>query len=70
MRRVAVAVDVRTAGSLPRLVPLLEKLMNEGVKVRSVFLDSSTDTLVRRFSETRRPHPLSKGQFGTERTAH
>jgi RNase adapter protein RapZ len=66
VRRVAVAVDVRTAGSLPRLVPLLEKLMNEGVKVRSVFLDSSTDTLVRRFSETRRPHPLSKGHSGTD----
>ena len=66
VRRVAVAVDVRTAGSLPRLVPLLEKLMNEGVKVRSVFLDSNTETLVRRFSETRRPHPLSKGQFGTD----
>ena len=66
VRRVALAVDVRTAGSLPRLVPLLEQMMNEGVKVRSVFLDSSTDTLVRRFSETRRPHPLSKGQFGTD----
>ena len=61
VRRVAVAVDVRTAGTLPRLVPLLEKLMNEGVKVRPVFLDASTDTLVRRYSETRRPHPLSKG---------
>ena len=66
VRRVAVAVDVRTAGSLPRLVPLLEKLMNEGVKVRPVFLDASTDTLVRRFSETRRPHPLSKGLLGTD----
>jgi RNase adapter protein RapZ len=62
VRRVAVAVDVRTAGSLPRLVPLLESLKNEGVKVRPVFLDASTDTLVRRYSETRRPHPLSKGQ--------
>jgi len=66
VRRVAVAVDVRTAGSLPRLVPLLERLMNEGVKVRSVFLDANTDTLVRRFSETRRPHPLSKGHLGTD----
>src|SRR6202044_3457813 len=66
VRRVAVAVDVRTAGSLPRLVPPLERLMNEGVKVRSVFLDASTDTLVRRFSETRRPHPLSKGAPGTD----
>jgi RNase adapter protein RapZ len=66
IRRVAVAVDVRTAGSLPRLVPLLEQMMNEGVKVRSVFLDASTDTLVRRFSETRRPHPLSKGHLGMD----
>jgi UPF0042 nucleotide-binding protein len=62
VRRVAVAVDVRTAGSLPRLVPLLESLKSEGIKVRPVFLDASTDTLVRRYSETRRPHPLSKGQ--------
>jgi len=60
-RRVAVAVDVRTAGSLPHLLPLLHSLQSEGVRVRPIFLDSSTDTLVRRFSETRRPHPLSKG---------
>ena len=66
MRRVAVAVDVRTAGSLPQLVPLLASLRNEGVKVRPVFLDASTDTLVRRFSETRRPHPLSKAGHGAD----
>jgi UPF0042 nucleotide-binding protein len=66
VRRVAVAVDVRTAGSLPQLVPLLETLRNEGVKVRPVFLDASTDTLVRRFSETRRPHPLSKGPLSSD----
>jgi UPF0042 nucleotide-binding protein len=59
-RRVAIAVDVRSAGSLPHLLPLLDQLRNEGVLVRSVFLDASTDALVRRFSETRRPHPLSK----------
>ena len=59
-RRVAVAVDVRSAGSLPHLLPLLEQLRAEGVSVRSVFLDASTDALVQRFSETRRPHPLSK----------
>jgi UPF0042 nucleotide-binding protein len=66
VRRVAVAVDVRTAGSLPQLVPLLETLRSEGVQVRSVFLDASTDTLVRRFSETRRPHPLSKDPLGID----
>jgi len=66
VRRVAVAVDVRTAGSLPRVVPLLESLRGEGVKVRPVFLDASTDTLVRRYSETRRPHPLSKGHHDAD----
>lgn len=66
VRRVAVAVDVRTAGSLPQLVPMLESLRTEGVKVRPVFLDANTDTLVRRFSESRRPHPLSKGPLNTD----
>ena len=58
-RRVAIAVDVRSAGSLPHLLPLIESLRGDGVAVRSYFLDASTDALVRRFSETRRPHPLS-----------
>jgi UPF0042 nucleotide-binding protein len=57
--RVAVAVDVRSAGSLPHLLPLIEDLEREGVHIRSIFLDAATDALVRRFSETRRPHPLS-----------
>jgi RNase adapter protein RapZ len=57
--RVAAAVDVRTASSLPALVPLIEQLRTEGVHIRSMFLDASTDALVRRFSETRRPHPLT-----------
>jgi UPF0042 nucleotide-binding protein len=59
-RRVAIAVDSRSAGSLPQLLPLLEELRGEGVTIRSVFLDSSTDALVRRFSETRRSHPLTQ----------
>ena len=58
-RRVAIAVDVRSAGSLPHLLPLLAQLRAEGIAVKGVFLDASTDALVRRFSETRRPHPLS-----------
>jgi len=66
VRRVAVAVDIRTAGSLPQLVPLLETLRAQGIAVRSLFLDASTDTLVRRFSETRRPHPLSKDPLGVD----
>lgn len=57
-RRVAIAVDVRSAGSLPLLLPLLKDLRSEGVDVRSIFLDANTEALMRRFSETRRPHPL------------
>lgn len=63
-RRVAIAVDVRSAGSLPHLLPLLEQLRHEGVAIQVVFLDASTDALVRRFSETRRPHPLSSEPTG------
>jgi RNase adapter protein RapZ len=57
-RRVAIAVDVRSASSLPLLLPLLKQLRAQGVAVRSVFLDASNEALMRRFSETRRPHPL------------
>jgi UPF0042 nucleotide-binding protein len=57
--RVAIAVDARTASSLPLLVPLIADLKSEGVTIRTLFLDASTDSLLRRFSETRRPHPLA-----------
>ena len=57
--RVAVAVDVRSSASLPQLIPLVAELRGEGAQVRSIFLDATSDALVRRFSETRRPHPLS-----------
>ncbi|MEK8045378.1 RNase adapter RapZ [Ideonella margarita] len=60
VRRMAIAVDVRTAGSLPHLLPVLDQLKADGVLVRSIFLNATTTALVRRFSETRRPHPLSK----------
>ena len=65
-RRVAAAVDVRTVGSLPHLLPLVQQLRQEGARVRVIFLDASTDALVRRFSESRRPHPLSQGQPGVD----
>ena len=60
-QRVAAAVDVRTAASLPYLMPLISELRAEGVRIKVIFLDASDDALLRRFSETRRPHPLSSG---------
>ncbi|GAB2727103.1 RNase adapter RapZ [Melaminivora jejuensis] len=57
--RAAVAMDVRSATALPLVPRELAQLRRQGVAVRSLFLDASTDTLLRRFSETRRRHPLS-----------
>jgi UPF0042 nucleotide-binding protein len=57
--RVAIAMDVRSATSLPLVPKQLRELAAKGVNVRPLFLDATTDTLVRRFSETRRRHPLS-----------
>lgn len=63
--RVAVAIDARSATSLPNLPRELEKLQRlkaSGLRLHVVFLDASTNTLVRRFSETRRRHPLSQSE--------
>jgi RNase adapter protein RapZ len=59
-RKVAIAMDVRSATSLPLVPEQLRKLRQQGVTVQSIFLDANTETLVRRFSETRRFHPLSR----------
>jgi UPF0042 nucleotide-binding protein len=58
--KVAIAMDVRSATSLPLVPQQLRHLQEQGVTVQSLFLDASTETLVRRFSETRRLHPLSR----------
>ncbi len=59
-RKVAIAIDVRSASSLPLVPKQLQELRDSGIAVQAVFLDASTETLVRRFSETRRLHPLSR----------
>ena len=58
--RVAVAMDVRSAAALPQVPARLRSLAKLGVVIKSLFLDSTTDTLVRRYSESRRKHPLSQ----------
>jgi UPF0042 nucleotide-binding protein len=66
--RVAIAMDVRSATSLPLVPKQLREIQAQGVNLRSLFLDATTDTLVRRFSETRRRHPLS-GQSDSDLAA-
>jgi UPF0042 nucleotide-binding protein len=58
-RRVAVSVDVRSGLDLPHLPAYLGQLRSRGVTTHVLFLDAKTDTLVKRFSETRRRHPLA-----------
>ncbi|WP_296945343.1 RNase adapter RapZ [uncultured Massilia sp.] len=58
-QRIAVAVDARSARSLAELPTTVAQLRAEGHLVKVIFLTSSTHSLVARFSETRRSHPLS-----------
>lgn len=67
--RIAIAMDVRSASSLPLVPKQLLALRSQGVTVKTVFLDANTDTLVHRFSETRRKHPLSSNQADDQRRA-
>ncbi len=54
----AVAIDARNATSIKELPDFIAQLKKEH-DVRLLFLNADTDTLVQRFSETRRRHPLS-----------
>jgi UPF0042 nucleotide-binding protein len=57
--RVAISIDVRSGSSLSRLPDLLEQMKSSDLKTHIVFLDAQAETLVKRFSETRRRHPLA-----------
>ena len=61
--RVAVSIDVRSGDSVQQLPQHLAQLKQRGMDVHLLFLDAQTDTLVKRFSETRRRHPLSDDQL-------
>jgi UPF0042 nucleotide-binding protein len=65
-KRVAIAMDVRSGVSLPIVPQQLEALRADGVSLRSLFLDATTDALLRRYSETRRRHPLSRQEGRTD----
>jgi RNase adapter protein RapZ len=60
--KIAVAMDVRSAKSLPLLPAQFKTLRAQGVVLKVFFLDSTTEVLVHRFSETRRRHPLSNNR--------
>ena len=57
-QRVAISIDTRTA-ALETLPENIRQLKAKGIDVKVLFLESNVETLVKRFSETRRRHPLS-----------
>jgi len=61
IERTALVVDIREGHGLEKLPRILEGLRSK-LKVRVIFLQTSDEALVRRFSETRRPHPLGTRQ--------
>jgi len=57
IRRAALVVDIRERDQLHRLPEIIARLKRK-LRTHLVFLDADDDALVRRYSETRRPHPL------------
>lgn len=65
-KRIGVAVDVRSGASLSALPQLLEQLRGMVDDLRMIFLNSRDATLIARFSETRRRHPLASDDVSLE----
>jgi len=61
LERIGFGIDVRTGSFLEGAGRALDELAASGHDVEVLFLDCADDALVRRYSETRRPHPLAPG---------
>lgn len=69
-KRVAVAVDVRSGVSISALPQLIDDLRSMVRDLRLIFLDARDDTLIARFSETRRRHPLASEDVSLDEAIH
>lgn len=63
--RVLAVVDARVGQAITELPAVLDQLRANGTPAHLLFLDASDEALVRRFKETRRPHPLFESGRGT-----
>lgn len=61
--RIAVSIDARSRETLHLFPKQLADLKEQEIDIRLLFLEAKTDTLVKRFSETRRRHPLSNDRL-------
>ena len=64
--RVALVYDVRTASSFTELFDVLDKLKAMDAVCRMLFLEASPETIIKRYKETRRRHPLAGGTDSLE----
>ncbi|WP_301103377.1 RNase adapter RapZ [Propionivibrio sp.] len=60
--KVAVAIDIRGGESIAMLPQQLAELRANELEMQFLFLDTKTETLLKRYSETRRRHPLARGR--------
>src|SRR5262249_18744490 len=67
--RAALLVDAREGQQLEKLPPLLRHLKKDH-PITLVFIEAHEDALLRRYSETRRPHPLGKNHSVRESLSH
>lgn len=61
IERVAMGIDIRGGKLFNDLFQVLFSLQERGYEYEILFLDASDDVLIKRYKETRRTHPLSKG---------
>ncbi len=61
IKHAALVIDIRAGEGLQALVPMITELRKFAFHLLVLFLEAQDDVLIRRFSETRRPHPLSSG---------
>jgi RNase adapter protein RapZ len=67
IEKVAIVIDVREGGFLREFPRIYRRLRSgAGLETKLIFLEANQQTLVRRFSETRRPHPLAPDRSVTE----
>jgi len=59
--KIALGLDIRSGQNLRALDQVLDELEKAKIPLEILFLESNDDTLVKRYKETRRNHPLSKG---------
>lgn len=60
--KMAISADTRVGEFFYQIYSALDKLKLSGIPYRILFLDASDDTLINRYNETKRTHPLAKGR--------